>query len=512
MILSILVGLLLIPVTILAVKELISFLRLKYYIDQGFIKTYYPIIGPIMMIVRNQKHPTNGAIVFEEYTKQIEENDRPGFVLNDLATTGSVLFVTDEKLNREIFMREPEYLSRVPHMDFKLDFGFFFQAGQKGLMQRAIFSEAFKLDNIDTFIKMVFEILHKDTAKIGCDSESGRLKIENSYELLDSLFTSISQAIIFGSADEETLPKGPTEKALAAEFKSIMTDSVKPDAFTNPLNLILFNYPHKKEWLSGSKSCGERARFLEKGLKKYYQERLSYYADNPEKTAPNNSLVEILAEHNSRAPAENRMTVEESIGSINIFILASFDTTSSLLASIFFHLAQDPALQEKVRAEIDSCGKIESMNSLEALDKLELLGRVVQECLRVHPPSPTVFPKTVMKEMKIGKYTFRKGDTVWPSFYVEQWSKKNFPSRRQFDIDAINDSNKKKMLPFSSGRRGCVGKLLADYEARLLSAFFVSNYEIIPLAKWEDTNYKSLFAFELTNAKVGFVRRNLSKQ
>ncbi len=62
------------------------------------------------------------------------------------------------------------------------------------------------------------------------------------------------------------------------------------------------------------------------------------------------------------------------------------DTTSSMLTRTFHLLAQHPAIQEKLRAEIVEAHSGEATMDYDALNKLPYLDAICRETLRLYPP------------------------------------------------------------------------------------------------------------------------------
>jgi cytochrome P450 len=61
------------------------------------------------------------------------------------------------------------------------------------------------------------------------------------------------------------------------------------------------------------------------------------------------------------------------------------DTTAASLTNVFFHLASDRALCEKLQAELDTLSDL----SHDRLREIKLLDAVINETLRLHPPVPS---------------------------------------------------------------------------------------------------------------------------
>ena len=191
-----------------------------------------------------------------------------------------------------------------------------------------------------------------------------------------------------------------------------------------------------------------------------------------------------------------------------MFTFASFDTTLTSSNSLLFHLGQSPELQERLLQEIKNAGLINGIRSIEDIDNCNLLNDVILEALRVFPPGPITFDRMVLQDFKIGKYQFYKGDIINVSFAPNMWDSSNFTTGKQFGLNNRNSKNKKYFLPFSTGKRACVGQLLAELELKQILICLLPKYKILPVSKPEDVRYYLSFAMKLDNCFVKLVPRN----
>lgn len=76
-------------------------------------------------------------------------------------------------------------------------------------------------------------------------------------------------------------------------------------------------------------------------------------------------------------------------GDGRLIVVAGSDTTAAALAFIFYYLAVDPKLVEKLRVELTSLMITEESFDLTALQHASLLNGVIYEALRMHPPVPS---------------------------------------------------------------------------------------------------------------------------
>ena len=66
-------------------------------------------------------------------------------------------------------------------------------------------------------------------------------------------------------------------------------------------------------------------------------------------------------------------------GDTGVMIVAGSDTSSAVITHVFYHLAKDPKLVAKLREELKTSLPNDS----------KLLGAIINETLRLHPPIPS---------------------------------------------------------------------------------------------------------------------------
>ena len=131
---------------------------------------------------------------------------------------------------------------------------------------------------------------------------------------------------------------------------------------------------------------------------------------------------------------------------------------------------------------LGSCNDLE----FEDLSKLEYLGQVLKEGLRLHPPVASI-QRMLPKGDSFGGYKLPPNTNVTVSYIGIQKSSKFWENCDVFDPDRFSPVHKENILqssysPFSLGPRSCIGKTLAQVEAKVLMARVLREFkcELLP--------------------------------
>ncbi|XP_055699429.1 probable cytochrome P450 9f2 [Phlebotomus papatasi] len=159
----------------------------------------------------------------------------------------------------------------------------------------------------------------------------------------------------------------------------------------------------------------------------------------------------------------------EMVAQCFLFLLAGFETMSSVLSFTAYEICANPDVQERLYEEIRTVNENldnQKMN-YETLNKMKYLDMVISESLRKYPPA-VVAERECNKDITLDlfegvPFEFKKKHVLWIPIYSLHWDSKYFPNPEKFDPDRFSDENKSSInpnayIPFGVGPRNCVGK------------------------------------------------------
>lgn len=482
-------------VGIVLVNEFRSRSRAAFYSKQGFTPEISSgIVGFVKLIIKalekdDQWHDLTERIL------EIKNQGSPGIVYNLPNNGRSEVWLLDQDLIREFCLRENDVSFRIMPIDIKLKEGFFSMAGNKALEQRVIFSEFFRIENLSKLIPLINKILEENFQVPR--SDLGELKIENSKVFVEKTMIKIVNCLIFGENSE--IPKGVSGLSFSEELVYLLNSIFSKDVYFNPLNVLSRGFANELNLLPKSREVYSRARELDKRLAEYILERINH----PEKYKEERkqfSLINLMLDYNASVQEDKKLSMENMIGNCNVFLIAGYDTTANSVNSMIYNLSHLPSLQTKLREAVQP---LDASNfTFQDIDQIVLLEKIVREAIRVNAPAPTLLGRELSVDFSMGKYKFRKGDRVSIPFAPLMWDPNYFPSEKKFDVDAINEQNKKLFVPFSLGKRNCVGQQLAQLEMKLFCAFISRHFTLKPLTL--KSKYVVGFVMQVDDCQVQF--------
>ncbi|KAL3846938.1 hypothetical protein ACJMK2_017879 [Sinanodonta woodiana] len=190
------------------------------------------------------------------------------------------------------------------------------------------------------------------------------------------------------------------------------------------------------------------------------------------------------AEQEDKEDLLEQLTETHLIQMLSDIFLASFDTSRLTLRFALFHMAQYPDIQEKVYKEINEAVGTGRLPGMEDRENLGYTEAVLHESMRLATVLPTGFPHIATCATKIGDYEIPKGTMV----IINHWALHHDPQKwdevEKFKPERyLTEGNKlgpkpESWLPFSAGRRLCLGEMVAKPELHLFFAGLIQRFMV----------------------------------
>ncbi|XP_032315735.1 cytochrome P450 2W1 [Camelus ferus] len=165
-------------------------------------------------------------------------------------------------------------------------------------------------------------------------------------------------------------------------------------------------------------------------------------------------------------------------------VMAGTETTSSTLQWAALLMAKHPRVQDRVQEELDCVlgpGRPPRLEDQQALPYTNAVLHEVQRYITLLPH----MPRHTTADTRLGSYLLPKGTPVVPLLSSVLLDKTQWDTPRQFNPGHFLDADgrfvkRAAFLPFSAGRRVCVGESLARSELFLLFVGLLQRYRLLP--------------------------------
>lgn len=189
----------------------------------------------------------------------------------------------------------------------------------------------------------------------------------------------------------------------------------------------------------------------------------------------------------------SRMTDKQLRDETITLFLAGHETTASTLSWTWWLLAQNPAVEAKLHAELDAVlgGRAPSLDDL---PKLTYTANVITEVLRLYPTAWGL-ARIAVEDHELAGYNIRKGMGVAMAQWVVHRDPRWYDAPEEFRPERWEGDLLKKLprfayFPFGGGPRQCIGNAFALMEAQLILAAIaqrfrlrlVPSHPVVPLA------------------------------
>jgi cytochrome P450 len=219
-------------------------------------------------------------------------------------------------------------------------------------------------------------------------------------------------------------------------------------------------------------SAGVRSRRV---LEQYFHDNI-----DARRTSGGDNLFAALCR--ARDGDDKQFTDEDVVNHMIFLMSAATDTSAAAATAVLYQLALHPEWQDRVRAE--SAAEIgDGRLDLDALDRMQSLGMVINESMRLFAPVPAIFRKT-LADTSIQGY-FVPADTMvavapllnhyWPGLWSDPHA---FDPERFSDARREDRSHRLAFMPYGGGAHKCIGMHFATIVVKVVIHHLLRDHRI----------------------------------
>ncbi|KAH8306146.1 hypothetical protein KR018_002535 [Drosophila ironensis] len=228
--------------------------------------------------------------------------------------------------------------------------------------------------------------------------------------------------------------------------------------------------------------------------------KLNSKAENKSATTEN-SVINRLVELSRKG----KMGLEDLKGECCNMTIAAFETTALTLFNVLILLAMFPEHQDRVFEELKQVYPTDEDFEVtyEDFQKMENLDRVINETLRLIPSVPVTLRDTKEEFVLSNGFQVPKGVQIFVDIYSIHRNKDHWgPEADSFNPDnflpeKVQERHPFAFLPFSKGRRNCIGWKYAQLALKVALAMILRKYRLVTSFRYEDLSFTDNVSIKL---------------
>uniref|UniRef100_A0A914WVC9 Uncharacterized protein n=1 Tax=Plectus sambesii TaxID=2011161 RepID=A0A914WVC9_9BILA len=314
-------------------------------------------------------------------------------------------------------------------------------------------------------------------ASVNKQLANGEVKIMDLKPFIDECIGNIINGIVFGFRLEDEKLK-EFEKMKAFIDRQVTAASQMVIFLMGPITIRL---PFLSSlWKESKNNFDEMFGYLKRNLNEHRQ------TFDPDAEPTDFAYAYLKQIHQLQKQGESIENYSDHQMAVLAFDLwgAGLETTITTLRWSMLYMVTNPEVQDKVHAELRE--KIGDRKEITMADKSSLtyVTAVINEVQRCANILPLNVPHRTLEAVSVGKYLIPEDVVIVPSISVVHMEEKYFPEPRKFKPERFLQSDGKtlkkvdQLMPFSLGKRQCMGESLARMELFLIFANFMHNFHV----------------------------------
>ncbi|XP_030061953.1 cytochrome P450 2J2 [Microcaecilia unicolor] len=219
-----------------------------------------------------------------------------------------------------------------------------------------------------------------------------------------------------------------------------------------------------------------------KKVKSFLSEEIARHREDWNPSEPRDFIDAYLTEMQKSADdADSSFNQENLLQSTLDLFLAGTETTSTTLRWALLHMLLKPDVQEKVQAEIDRVIGLSRLPVMEDRANMPYTNAVIHEIQRISNIVPLNVPRATVCDTTIAGFSLPKGTPISANLTSVLFDKNEWETPYEFNPEHFLENGqfrkREAFLPFSIGKRVCLGEQLAKTELFLFFTSLLQKFE-----------------------------------
>ncbi|XP_013863512.1 cytochrome P450 2J6 [Austrofundulus limnaeus] len=215
--------------------------------------------------------------------------------------------------------------------------------------------------------------------------------------------------------------------------------------------------------------------------------RIKEHKENLDPSSPRDYIDSFLIEMGEKEDKDSGFDLSNlCICTMDLFGAGSETTTTTLHWGLLYMISY-PHIQEKVQAEIDAVIGPSRQPSITDRENMPYTNAVIHEIQRMADIVPLNVPRIANKDTTLNQFSIPKGTMIIPTLHSVLHDKTMWETPRTFNPQHFLDEdgkfrNREAFMPFSAGKRVCLGEQLARMELFLFFSSILQRFKVSPPA------------------------------
>lgn len=444
---------------------LIPYLNILSYKVKGYHTYFFPILGQIMLWVKNFK--TRQDIFAETKESSLKFPNHKVMISN--FNNNLLVLIRDPEYAKEFFAN-PQLYEKSSASDFFKPIvgggGLAMLEGEQWKRHRKIISNSFHDESLRNNIPIVQKTVKEFFDKLTPEDL-------NNYSAIDKLQEITGEVvgrIFFGENLNNYTHEG---QSLTISMTHLIADLM--EASLSPLAIFFGKYAIEYPVFTRFRKLKRRMESIRNLCFKIVRDRKQSGHEGT------HDLLASLLETQNLSDIEMRFTDKDIVDEFITFFIAGMDTTGHLTAMILYDLSQHSEHLEILEKERKETYNQEKIITLDTLQKMNELHCVIKETLRLHSPAAWPFYRVALVDHKIGNLDIKKGTWIRVELLALSHHRKHYQNTEDYDPRRWKEGAEKMdpyaFVPFSAGPRNCIGQHLAVAETKIILSEFLERYD-----------------------------------